>query len=125
MTITEFLLARLAEDEAAAREVQAAAWEVNGDGLVVVAGSSDQVCPGGGINYDEPPEPSDAAHIARHDPARVLREVEAKRAIVEVLGDCDDGLIWDAHLANRAEDALRHLASVYSDHEDYRAEWVL
>jgi hypothetical protein len=54
---------------------------------------------------------SDAAHIARHDPARVLADVKAKRAII---GDewSDPG--WDVLCA---------LASAYADHPDYREEW--
>jgi hypothetical protein len=51
-------------------------------------------------------------HIARHDPARVLADVEAKRRIVE----------WDAEQpVDRG--VLNILASVYADHPDYREEW--
>jgi hypothetical protein len=73
-----------------------------------------------------------AGHIARHDPARVLREVEAKRAILAVVvpeikgmdqqiisewGDSRDEI--DAHLP-----LLRIMAAVYSDHPDYQQEWA-
>jgi Family of unknown function (DUF6221) len=84
----------------------------------------------------------EAAHIARHDPARVLREVAAKRAILAeheaiypAVGRADGGGIPDpegvvsvfayCHVCD--EDApcstLRHLAAVYSDNEGYRDEW--
>jgi len=62
--------------------------------------------------------PALAAHIARHDPARVLREVEAKRRIVERYawlrehGDTGDAA-W----------VLPLLAAPYSNHADFRPEW--
>jgi Family of unknown function (DUF6221) len=48
--------------------------------------------------------------------ARVLREVEAKRAIVE--NSHHNGVIF-THL----RPALLHLAAVYADHPDYDPEW--
>jgi hypothetical protein len=69
-------------------------------------------------------------HIARHDPARALREVAAKRAIVEAYRQSRDILMdnretWD--LVRAAVGAQRvtvtRLAAVWSDHPDYRAEW--
>ncbi len=79
--------------------------------------------------------PQSARHIARHDPARVLREVEAKRAIlaahprVESLftecGTChesEEG--WAATVPVQWPcSTVRHVAAVWSDHPDYRAEW--
>lgn len=59
------------------------------------------------------------AHIIRHDPARVLREVEAKRKVVDRYawlrehGDTGDAR-W----------VLPLLAAVYADHPDYRPEWA-
>lgn len=74
-----------------------------------------------------------AAHIARHNPARVLREVEAKRGIIERheqarefggkstisahVNAQDDGYVQACF------DALRDLALPYADHPDYREEW--
>ena len=55
-------------------------------------------------------------HIARHDPARVLREVEAKRRIVAMY---ERGMGYDQALT----DSLRLLALPYADHPDCRAEW--
>lgn len=59
-----------------------------------------------------------ARHIARHDPARVLREVAAKRAL---LAECvrsvergDDGRAM-------AGAAIVHMAAAWSDHDGYRA----
>jgi hypothetical protein len=66
-------------------------------------------------------------HARRHDPARVLAEVEAKRRIVEAFeaddnreryGGCGDDCEWKA-----LDYALRLLALPYADHPDYRPEW--
>lgn len=52
--------------------------------------------------------------------ARVLADCQSKRRIVEWLGHTAenefgwDGMDWFV---------LKHLASVYSDHPDYREEW--
>ena len=74
---------------------------------------------------------ADAAHIARHDPARVLREVADKRRLIEryeraaavpesvssfVRGQ-DDGY------REACLDATRDAAAVHSGHPGYREEW--
>jgi len=82
-------------------------------------------------------------HIARHDPARVLREVAAKRAILaEHVSTEDLGAPIPAVCNRCTTDAIqirfispteclpwpcptvRALAAVYSDHPDYRQEWA-
>lgn len=105
MTLTDFLLARIAEDEAVAQRGRAAAeWYSN-------------------LNVD---------HIAWA--ARVhrgLAECEAKRRIVaEYLGHLrhiesrgnlpSNAVERDARVARVA---VRHLAAIYADHEDYREDW--
>ena len=71
-------------------------------------------------------------HIARHDPGRVLREVEAQRAILaayeSVLRDCASvgdparrPRLYGEHDGLRM--AVAHLAGVYSGHPDYQPEW--
>ncbi len=77
-------------------------------------------------------------HLARHDPGRVLREVDAKRKIVaehamepgmfppSCVRCCDtntaqypqrwDALMWPCP-------TVRALAAVWSDHEDYDPAW--
>ena len=114
MTLTEFLLARIAEDEAVAHEATHYNWRVTDDplgyhvehdkqepmGRVVMRAGSD-------MGVDGKP---DAAHIARHDPARALREAQAKRRLV--------GDEWFED-----PETMRILAEVYSDHPDYRDEW--
>lgn len=136
MTITEFLRARLAEDETVALKAtddySSGVWEVFdcGDEDLEVLGFFKRDYP-----PTLPPEPlkgdwyqvgvwhwdeldqcgvhlSDlvptATHIARHDPARILREVQVKRALLE----------WVP------EDVQYPFASVYSDHPDFQKEWA-
>lgn len=73
---------------------------------------------------------ANALHIARHDPARVLRDVEAKRRLLkwaqDRLHDAED-FPADQEYQLEAVGVLRlHLpllALPYADHPDYRAEW--
>ena len=62
-----------------------------------------------------------ARHIARHDPARVLAEVDAKRRILAAAeDDYEDGgtgMWW------KGEAVVRLLALPYADHADYRDTW--
>lgn len=59
-------------------------------------------------------------------PARVLRDVEAKRrTITRMATVLERG--WDYYendtVIELAEETLRDLASVYADHANYREEW--
>jgi pyrimidine deaminase RibD-like protein len=104
MTITEFLTARLDEDEAAARDVLE-----NG---LVSWDEARQILYRAGWHAERA-----EAHIARHDPARVLADVAAKRAIV-ALHPCDD-----CGMGNDPCSTLRLLAQPYAEHPDYDEEW--
>lgn len=114
MTITEFLEARISEDEAVARAGawQDYGWEAREDAVwETMSFGADCI-----VRCDEPEE---AAHIARHDPARVLAECAAKRAIIkglEPFSTLDD---------INAPELLSILAAVYADHPEYRQEWAL
>lgn len=117
-----FIDARLREDEDAAHEAAQAIgngeWgpadrQVRSVTLTVVA---DTAAP---------------RHISRHDPARVLREITAKRELIETaayrLAAAEDlerqGVAATGELRAPAEHLLSTLAAVYSDHPDYREEW--
>lgn len=70
----------------------------------------------------------DGTHIARHDPARVLREVEAKRkrlaaytAARAAADRYDDQYM--AGVASGLADAIRGDAGAWADHPDYKQEW--
>lgn len=141
MKIEDFLNARLDEDEDAAQD--AAGWDLSGsvrdaglwcrDGVnSVIDSSRRRVVHGDG----QAPQDAHAEHIARHDPARVLREVAAKRAIIEAADEAtglDISVDIDRGVGRRNMDEdpyvgdliLRALAVVYSDHPDYRIEWAL
>lgn len=109
-TLVEFLLARVAEDEAVARAAGDEApspWR-NDCGTLSDARGTQMAGYAG---------EAAGPHIARHDPARVLAECEAKRRIVEAVASG----FYDSDL----EVALRDLAAVHADHPDYLAEWVL
>jgi hypothetical protein len=146
VTLAEFLLARITEDEAAARAAAtreaAEQWEwidPEGDAPCteadvyqgVITGSLRSVAkfksPATGwdlpvfvTSADGSPEIRwhAAGHIARWDPARVLRECVAKRRIVE---RCIR-LSKSPHARDQevAQDFLTDLASAYADHPDYR-----
>ena len=162
MTITQFLLARIAEDEAVARacaEMFPPPWDVADRGWRVRIYASDvttedfasddedattvrnpvvmEVEPDRRIK--DPQWLSERVeHVRRHDPARILAECAAKRAIVELhveavryvsigrpevesLG-CETCAGYDGPLTYPCP-TLRHLATPYAEHPDYDAEW--
>src|SRR6266550_3786728 len=81
--LVAFVTARLDEDEAAAREsyYEGQRWLTEEEG--VYRWPDDEL-------VHTADRKADARHIARHDPARALREVEAKRAILDAYV-CTDG----------------------------------
>lgn len=125
-----FLNRMIDEDEASARacaEVYPAPWDVNDRGHTAY------------VRADEPTfrivaelEQHDSIHdwlgtrlehIARHDPARALADVAAKRAIVEAHHPVDPCDAHDAMCHTVPCSTLLALASVYADHPDFKAEW--
>jgi hypothetical protein len=112
-----FLLARIAEDEDAVRQITAAAdadyaarWSLPASATVDVGDDSFYT---GDRRL--------AQHIARHDPARVLADCDAKRRIVKLHAVTTSG---DCVACDQQYDVLRLLASPYADHPDYRSEWA-
>lgn len=55
-------------------------------------------------------------------PDRVLRDVAAKRAILDWLGH-QDRVYGDYSVIETLELVVRHLGAEFSDHPDYREEW--
>lgn len=113
MTLTEFLLARIAEDEAAARGI----------------------LPGLLIRRDREIHPGESHGFGFvwTSPNRVLAECEAKRRIVTEFtsavdwsqdADCPMPDLYRTR-AGTVLDVLRLLALPYADHRDYRPEWKL
>jgi hypothetical protein len=72
-----------------------------------------------------------AAHIRRHDPARVLAECDAKRRIVYAAQRVQETLERRRSKATDAvnghviayRDVVKCLALPYADHADYKPEW--
>lgn len=126
MTLTEFLLAQIAEDEAVARAATLGPWGVDDESYAEAIYGADltSVVSGGrwGDGGSVFNSTRDAVHIARHDPARVLAECEVKRRIVEYLvcavKEKDDPAIISAYT-----DVVEQLAVPYADHPDYRESW--
>lgn len=141
MDLVTFLRARLAEDEQIARAAHAPNWLTDGrrglrygveDGWMTDALTT-----------------ADADHIARHDPARVLADVDAKRRMVDAylppgtdphpgqpcinyegqdpaahtkLQACSRHLTASERLLH-GDYVLRLLAVPYADHPDHREQW--
>jgi hypothetical protein len=144
VTITEFLEARIAEDEAAARRCEKAfpgSWDVEDRGY-----HAHVVCDGPYFHHvsELDQQHTNVDHlggalqmIADFNPARVLAECAAKRAIIgghEGRRDLYGGR--DAYLCEMCTEAgpnaqgwpcatLKALAAVYSDHPDYDKDWAL
>ena len=120
MTITEFLEARISEDEAFAHKVPGMhfstwnrSWEAGFRDLVLDDGVDGR--------YVRLPESMDE-HICRHDPARVLAECAAERSLIGLLQSDSR----DPHNAMRrewADEILRAFATVHADHPDYDVTW--
>ncbi|WP_326565092.1 DUF6221 family protein [Amycolatopsis rhabdoformis] len=120
-----FLRARLDEDERIAKTADPGPWHADGGGIHK-GHTTDEVVDYAGDN---------AEHIARHDPARVLAEVAAKRLIIELhqpdhkQRDC--GTCMSRKIGYQEDwieeewpcKTLCLLALPYADHPDYREEW--
>jgi hypothetical protein len=115
--LATFLRARLDEDEALAREAPDGPWHI-GNAVDPTKTCNVHTFPGArlvadGLNWLV------AEHIARHNPARVLAEVEAKRRMVNRITYHADLMGWDEVHG----DLLRSLASVYAEHPQYKENW--
>ena len=106
LTLPDFLLARIAEDEEVARDTLTAHelldWSELGDPAMGMAGPTDG--------------PSGYVSIVI-DPARVLAECAAKRRILRIWFESE---FCERDVMNDVIDAL---ALPYADHPDYREEW--
>jgi uncharacterized protein DUF6221 len=122
--LVAFLRARYDEDEDSARAAFSGQCDPeNGWGLKHSHGSV-TITPHVGVIHEQ----IQAAHVVRWNPARVLREGAARRAILEAfrIADVSGQVLPDDRNIGEAdglEEALRHLATVYDDHPDYQAAW--
>ena len=97
MTLAEFLLARLAEDETEVKE----RYEKFGE---------------------EPESWCDRADGLHLNTAQVLADVESKRRIVGFFQEAVDNFWVAEHSALRP--VIKQLAVPYADHPDYLEEWA-
>lgn len=119
MTLTEFLLERIAEDEAAARQAatdEGGRWIATGPTSIEASFGELTDSMGAWSGLTEVRRPSIAGHITRWDPARVLAECDAKRRFVEQFTDVG----WSAPLRRRV---LELVALPYVNHPDYDRVW--
>lgn len=132
MTITEFLEARITEDESDARAASPGPWKWDGeaaeDEAFLYGPNDDAVLFAYGVHSQGFLECSgeDRAHIARNNPTRVLAECAAKRQIIDLhkaFGEQNERgakAMWFA-----TGGVLKILATVYDDHPDYQQEWAV
>lgn len=140
--IVAFLNARLDEDEALAREASAfydddqingVSWNGH-EGEDLNGQMRYWIAPHLGVVNDI----ASGRHIGRHDPARVLREVKAKRYRLELYwaasenwrnGACVMGTTEEVARAAERRDVLRLAVQLdamsYADHPDYNAAWTV
>jgi len=146
MDIAEFLTARFNEEYADAIAAQAAdpaPWRADADdarssgnrsghGFGLVIAADDEAlwdCEGSSTLCMTAPT---ARHVARWDPAHVLREVEAKRAIIRQFVDAvtaadeekfdEQGYVADGIVLALGA-VLEHLAAPYAGHPDFEPRW--
>lgn len=109
--LRDFLAARLDEDEQAAHAANAegALAELCGDPI--------------STHYSH----AVAEHVIRHHPSRVLREVQAKRAIIEAeqWRVIEEGGLPERMRPDVETDVMRLLAAPFSDHPEFRKEWAV
>lgn len=152
MDIREFIEARVAEVEAAARAATPGPWRYNsakhwlliddeptralaaragimGEEFVGCGPLDSTVCVAATGPADDPQSMADARFIAGHDPAQVLRDVEAKRRILAAYVD-DDRVRFgafescsDSCPATVLDEVLKLLALPYDQHPDYDESW--
>ncbi|MET1087655.1 MAG: DUF6221 family protein, partial [Arthrobacter sp.] len=101
MDITEFLEARISEDEAAAREA---------------IEERSRSTPNEGVDTRLVPWLNGPGPAVLVGPERVLAECVVKRSLIEH---------WGQHEALNGPSLLIVMAMVYADHPDYQQEWAL
>lgn len=136
--LAEFLLARIDQDEAVALDNDEREWFMEkhdeadrlGTDMYFLCGRSARA-ERGWFKLATAFDPETGAHVARHDPARVLADCAAKRRIVEF---CDSrAMVKVAMLGQLPEDyesilsgyglILSWLTQPYADHPDYDEAW--
>lgn len=113
LSLAEFLLARIAEDQAEAEKATTRLVSLNNIAAL-------------DLEYDVEHD-RDLTLVV--DPDRVLAECAAKRAIVEMFQGAEDEARRSRNLLPKGaswglRDATAALASAYRDHEDFDESWT-
>lgn len=129
--LVQWLRVQLDEDERIAREAGGLAWsrpEDPGDPAAIRDSKGERV-----VCDEGWPSEGQEVHIAEWDPARVLREVDAKRRILRALENAEVSLRntvprREPHelmtgATNSLRAIVRTLAAVYADRPGYREDW--
>lgn len=125
--LVRWLGERLDEDERIARGADPGPWKSNSlgrhDQAAIKLGAPTSTSL---IQFDGSRAAANGAHVARHDPARVLREIEADRELLrqyaEVAANDVDDVEYAHGWANALGLAVRLRTTVYRDRPGYRAE---
>ncbi|MEO3860902.1 DUF6221 family protein [Acrocarpospora sp. B8E8] len=129
-----FLRARLDEDEQAARGAtwheDAGTWRAEPTPYETRGKSQrwyiEDSMDDGVVSHVDPQASDDegvARHIARHHPARVLRDLEAKRRLLAWLQRTQDWAASNNLWTYDETEPLKILAAPYVDHPEFREEW--
>ncbi|MER6380533.1 DUF6221 family protein [Streptomyces sp. NPDC001250] len=130
-TLERFLRARYEEEERVARDAIAGApgavWGVMADDIEQVLTSQDRGTTHTPMVQFGAPDPVRLlTHVARHDPARVLRELDAKQVLLAEHRTRNDGgcrtCREEAGLPSPCT-TLRLLAVPFADHPGYDDSW--
>lgn len=114
--LVRWLGEQLDTDAAKAQSAKPGPWHVDG-GSVYATHPTDEV-----VDYSE-----SAVHIAEHDPARVLREIDAKRELLSRYEAMAAHVLVmtgvESILSEYRRVILPRLALPYADRPGYREEW--
>ncbi|MGW4603753.1 DUF6221 family protein [Streptomyces sp. NPDC004532] len=121
--LVQWLGKQLDEDAALAEAASPGPWHANAESDEVLAVDGITVADGFALSGRQLRATTE--HIARHDPARVLRETDAKRQIIAEHDVCSRklGESMDCQSLEFPCTTLRLLAVPYADRPGYRDDW--
>lgn len=122
--LVRWLTAYLDEDERIARAATPGPWKLARQRGVEWVSSAEYWAVADCSDAD--PARENAEHVAAWDPARVLREIDAKRKVIEQyesIGDPPPGEFGPDLSRAELGRVLRLVALPYSDRPGYREEW--
>lgn len=127
--LVAFITARLDEDQQSAQRAITASggqnWRASDSGIYPEDDPSHHPGPFIADAYGYT-DPEYGGHIARHDPARSLREIAAKRKLLWLhSSDHNDDTCDTCRVPRASCRTLLAMAAIWSDHPDYQTAWSL